>query len=222
MPLVNMVFGQFDHDTLYQNLASKMQVYVQSCGNDEFFTPGIFQTEDHANGPKTSSMYSQRVYINDNHFALDEISHGSNNIPMNGFTGRFAKSVFEGQQYPRLEWDLDCESDDSCKIIVTYPATAELVNPVHFGTTNQKIPELWVAQSAVSNFKPPYAPVQLPNGRDFRFMDALNMNILMKGGQPSVQDVQYAPGALGPGMNAEMSVRNGNLVWEYTIPTPEN
>merc|ERR1712038_2096608 len=116
-------------------------------------------------------------------------------------------------------------SDDSCKIIVTYPATAELTHPVHFMQTNQKIPELWVAQSAVSNYKPPYAPVQLPNGRDFRFMDALNMGIMMQGGTPALQEVQYAPGALvpaGPMKNSEMSVRNGNLVWEYTIPTPEN
>jgi len=222
-PVTDMVFSNFHALDCIKMLSAKgVPIFSQACGNDEFFTSSLYETDDHKEVEALDNFH-QRFYVNDNHFALNELA-GGNQGYMATFVGRFAKNHWAGHSWPRVNQDVTCENENSCKITVSYAATSKYHYPVHFPVSNNnQLPELWTAQSAVSQYGPAIGlPQQLPNGRDFRFFSAVGIQKAMSTGDMSLmQAVQHNPDALSP-LNASMSVFKGKIVWEYDIPTPDN
>jgi len=222
LPLTNMVFSNFNSgDCIKMANAKGIPIFSQACGNDEFFTSSLFETPEHKE-IEALEHFHQRFYVNDNHFALNELA-GGNQAYMATFLGRFAKNHWEGHSWPKVTQDVTCENDNSCKITISYSAASKYHYPVHFPVSNNnQLPELWTANSAVSQYGPAIGlPQQLPNGRDFRFFSGYGVQLAMQGDPSKMQNVAHSPNALSP-MNASMNVFKGNIIWEYDIPTPEN
>jgi len=222
MPVVNLIFDNYDISRWVKEASARgVKIFAQMGGNDEFFDPTILESPEHQE-IEALENYSQRIYVNDNHYALNE-RQGGNQATMVEFVGRFAANHFAGESYPRVNQEVNCENG-SCKITLSYSALSQYNYPVHFSQTSrlvgataaQGLPELWTAQSAATS----YAQFGQADGRDFRFYDAIGFNAVMSGQQVAPQSVFFAPNALTPN-NASMNVVRGNIVWEYEIPTPE-
>lgn len=222
MPVIDMVYSNFNSlDCLKMANAKGIQIFMQACGNDEFFLSSLYETAAHKE-VEALENYHQRFYVNDNHFALNELA-GGNQGYMATFVGRFAANHFAGHSWPKVNQETVCENDNSCKVVLSYSAASTYHYPVHFPeSNNNQLPELWTANSAVSQYGPGIGfPQQLPNGRDFRFLSAVGYTAVQRGDMSMMQDVAHSPIELSP-MNASMNVVRGNIVWEYEIPTPEN
>jgi hypothetical protein len=222
MPVVNLIFDNYDISRWVKEASARgVKIFAQMGGNDEFFDATILESPEHQE-IEALENYSQRIYVNDNHYALNE-RQGGNQATMAEFVGRFAANHFAGKSYPRVNQEVNCDSG-SCKITLSYSALSQYNYPVHFpqtsqlvgATTAQGLPELWTAQSAATS----YAQFGQADGRDFRFYDAIGFNAVMSGQQVAPQSVFFAPNALTTN-NASMNVVRGNIVWEYEIPTPE-
>lgn len=223
MPLTNLVFNNYDISQWVKEASARgVKIFAQMGGNDEFFDPSLLESPEHKE-IEALENYSQRVYINDNHFALNELAFG-NQATMAEFVGRFAANHFAGESYPQVSQDVTCDSDTSCRVSLSYSASLETHYPVHYPQTSallgaalaRSLPELWIAQSAPSN----YVSYGAPDGRDFRFYDAIGITAIMSGQPFPQQEVGYNINALSP-ENAVSSLVRGNVVWEYDIPAPD-